>query len=154
MLLTNIFWNTVCQLLDTVLDIWQNMQFMHDGAQPISVTLLEIILGLQRVGDGEQDRDQYLSQVVHQTWIPLISSITKKDVPVPNWISTMPWRHISGMKGWLHHSWPWNYTVNDQLHEPAALKETACSTHWIRGWMYPRATLDTVQYRKMYCPCW
>jgi hypothetical protein len=41
--------------------------------------------------------------------------------------------------------------VSDQLHAPAALprRERAPSTHWIGGWVGPRAVLDAVVKRKI-----
>jgi hypothetical protein len=40
--------------------------------------------------------------------------------------------------------------VSGQLHIPAALPpgERSPDTHWIRGWMGPRAGLDDVQKKK------
>jgi hypothetical protein len=45
--------------------------------------------------------------------------------------------------------------VSGQLHAPAALspKERAPSTHWIGGWVGPRAVLDAVVKRKIISPC-
>jgi hypothetical protein len=31
--------------------------------------------------------------------------------------------------------------------------ETEPVNHWIGGWVGPRASLDTVEYRKIPCPC-
>jgi hypothetical protein len=40
--------------------------------------------------------------------------------------------------------------VSDQLHAPAALPSTKEPvTHWIGGWVGPRAVLDTVVKRKI-----
>jgi hypothetical protein len=41
--------------------------------------------------------------------------------------------------------------VSGQLHAPAALspRERAPRTHWIGGWVGPRAVLDTVVKRKI-----
>jgi hypothetical protein len=41
--------------------------------------------------------------------------------------------------------------VSGQLHAPAALppKERAPGTHWIGGWVGPRAVLDAVVKRKI-----
>jgi hypothetical protein len=45
--------------------------------------------------------------------------------------------------------------VNEQLHAPAALLsgERSLGTHWIGGWVGPRAGLDTVVKRKILSPC-
>jgi hypothetical protein len=43
--------------------------------------------------------------------------------------------------------------VSGQLHTPAALlPEKASGTHWIGGWVGPRAVLDTVVKRKIPSP--
>jgi hypothetical protein len=44
--------------------------------------------------------------------------------------------------------------VSDQLHAPAALppRERAADTHWIGGWVGPRAVLDPVVKRKIPSP--
>jgi hypothetical protein len=41
--------------------------------------------------------------------------------------------------------------VSGQLHAPTALppRDTAPDTHWIGGWMGPRAVLNTVAKRKI-----
>jgi len=46
--------------------------------------------------------------------------------------------------------------VSGQLHAPAALPlgEIAPGTHWIGGWVGPRAICDAVVKRKYPCPCW
>jgi hypothetical protein len=46
--------------------------------------------------------------------------------------------------------------VSGQFHTPAALlpRERAPGTHWIGGWVGPRASLDTVVKRKIPSPCW
>jgi hypothetical protein len=43
--------------------------------------------------------------------------------------------------------------VNGQLHAPAALppKQRAPGTHWIGGWLGPRAVLGAVVKRKIHC---
>jgi hypothetical protein len=45
--------------------------------------------------------------------------------------------------------------VIGQLHAPAALppKERDPRTHWIAGWVGPRAGLDAVVKRKLPSPC-
>jgi len=45
--------------------------------------------------------------------------------------------------------------MSGQLHAPAALppRETSPSTHWIGGWVGPRAVLDMVVRRKIPTPC-
>jgi hypothetical protein len=45
--------------------------------------------------------------------------------------------------------------VNGQLHDTAALpsKERAPVTHWIGGWVGPRAGLDEVVKREILSPC-
>jgi hypothetical protein len=45
--------------------------------------------------------------------------------------------------------------VSGQLHTPAALppRERAPGTHWIGGWVSPRAVLDAVVKRKIPSPC-
>jgi hypothetical protein len=44
--------------------------------------------------------------------------------------------------------------VNGQLHDPDALplKERAPGTHWIGGWVGPRAVMDAVVKRKIPSP--
>jgi hypothetical protein len=44
--------------------------------------------------------------------------------------------------------------VSGQLHAPAALspRERAPGTHWIGGWVGPRAVLDAVVKRKIHTP--
>jgi hypothetical protein len=51
----------------------------------------------------------------------------------------MPWRRIGGVE------------VSGELHGPAALspRERAPGTHWIGGWIVPRAGLDAVSKRKI-----
>jgi hypothetical protein len=46
--------------------------------------------------------------------------------------------------------------VSGQLHEAAALPTSGKSpgTHWIRGWMGPRASLNSVVKRKIPSLCW
>jgi hypothetical protein len=39
--------------------------------------------------------------------------------------------------------------VSGQLQAPAAPRERALSTHWVGGWVGPRAFLDTVVKRKI-----
>jgi hypothetical protein len=54
--------------LDIVLlDIKQNMQFRHDGAQPISVMLPEITLRLPALGSGFEGRDHGPGRIIHKT---------------------------------------------------------------------------------------
>jgi hypothetical protein len=45
--------------------------------------------------------------------------------------------------------------VSGQLHAPAALspREGVPGTHWIGGWVGPRAVLDAVVKRKIPSPC-
>jgi hypothetical protein len=44
--------------------------------------------------------------------------------------------------------------VSDQLHAPSALPpRKAPGTHWIGGWVGPRADLDAVGKRKIPSPC-
>jgi rubredoxin len=60
------------------------------------------------------------------------------------------WRYSST------HSWPPNYMdVCGYVYAPAALppRERAAGTHWIQGWMGPRAGLDAVVKRKIPSPC-
>jgi hypothetical protein len=42
--------------------------------------------------------------------------------------------------------------VNDQIHAPAALLTEKTNTHWIGGWVGPRAGLDAVANRKFLSP--
>jgi hypothetical protein len=42
--------------------------------------------------------------------------------------------------------------VSGQRHAPAA-RFTPFSTHWIRGWVGPRAALNAETRRKILCPC-
>jgi hypothetical protein len=44
--------------------------------------------------------------------------------------------------------------MSDQLHAPAALPfgARAPGTHWIGGWVGPRAGLDTVENKKNFFP--
>jgi hypothetical protein len=46
--------------------------------------------------------------------------------------------------------------VNGQLHAPGCfiLRKRALGTHWVRGWVGPRACLDAVVKRKIPCPSW
>jgi hypothetical protein len=46
--------------------------------------------------------------------------------------------------------------VSGQLHAPAAFlpRERAPRTHWIGGWVGPRAVLNTVVGRKIPSLCW
>jgi len=45
--------------------------------------------------------------------------------------------------------------VSGQLHAPAALPPgKKHRTHYIGGWVGPRASLDTVSKRKIPSPCW
>jgi hypothetical protein len=46
--------------------------------------------------------------------------------------------------------------VSGQLHALAALPpgKEPLDTHWIRGWVGPRAVLDMVVKRKIPSPCW
>jgi hypothetical protein len=46
--------------------------------------------------------------------------------------------------------------VSGQLHAPVALTpgEKAPGTHWIGGWVSPRAVLDAVVKRKIPSPRW
>jgi hypothetical protein len=55
-------------------------------------------------------------------------------------------------------SWPQHYIgVSGQCHAPAmprfTPRERTPSTHWIGGWMGPRASLDAEAQRKILCPC-
>jgi hypothetical protein len=45
--------------------------------------------------------------------------------------------------------------VSGQRHAPAALypREKTPGTHWIGGWVGPRAGLNTGARRKILCPC-
>jgi hypothetical protein len=73
-----------------------------------------------------------------------------KVVPVLNYLSTTSWRR---MEEWMHRSifyWPRHWLeVNGQIQAPAALPpRKAPDTHWIGGWVDPRAGLDDVEKRK------
>jgi hypothetical protein len=77
----------------------------------------------------------------------LRTKVEGRVVPVRNWLSTTPWRH---MGKWMYSStfaWPWRYLeASSQLHAPAALpRGKSRSTHWIGGWMVLRAGLEDVE---------
>jgi hypothetical protein len=72
-------------------------------------------------------------------------------------LSTMPWMHIGGVEVWLYAfltsaldgsewsaSCPSHFTRRDR----------ATGTHWIGGWISPRAGLDIVVKRQIPTPCW
>jgi hypothetical protein len=57
------------------------------------------------------------------------------------------------MGEWIYRStfpWPWYYLVSGQLHASAALPpgKQPPGTHWIGGWVGPRAGVDDMEKRK------
>jgi hypothetical protein len=46
--------------------------------------------------------------------------------------------------------------VSGQLHAPHLFYpwERAPGTYWIGSWLGPRTSLDVVERRKIFCPCW
>jgi hypothetical protein len=85
-------------------------------------------------------------------WNLEAGSVKGKVVPVLNWISTIPWRH---MGEWRYSStfldlgtrWRW---VVSFTHLPLYPRgERAPGTHWIKGWVGPIVGLDAVKKRKI-----
>jgi hypothetical protein len=66
-------------------------------------------------------------------------------VPVLNQLSTMPWRSMGGRIysstfSWPRHYWKWVVSFTPG--------ERAPGTHWIGGWVNPRAGVDYLEKRK------
>jgi hypothetical protein len=94
-----------------------------------------------------------------------LDAVVKRKIPSPcrdsnprssSSRSTKLWRGIGGLKVWLHvfltsaldggvwsASRPGSFTA----------REKAPGTHWIGGWVGPRAVVDTVVRRKIPSPC-
>jgi hypothetical protein len=43
--------------------------------------------------------------------------------------------------------------LSDSCHSRFAPGERAPGTHWIRGWVVRRDSMDAVEYREVFCPC-
>jgi hypothetical protein len=75
---------------------------------------------------------------------------------VLNELSTTPWRHMGGGGGcidahFLHLGTSWRWVVSFTP-QPLYPRERAPVTHWIGGWVDPRAGVDGFEKRKLLPP--